>query len=82
MKRGGTQAFARGIDAEGNAGNYVETEQIITIKDHYFSFVQSRGTVPVHWKEVKSTYGFSTVKFSGALEENYSGFKSHLRFMQ
>jgi hypothetical protein len=60
----------------------VETEQIITIKDHYFSFVQSRGTVPVHWKEVKSTYGFSTVKFSGALEENYSGFKSHLRFMQ
>lgn len=62
-KRGGTHSFARGIDAEGNAGNYVETEQILIMKDHYFSFVQCRGTVPIFWSEIKSTYGFSSIKF-------------------
>lgn len=25
VKRGGTQTYARGIDRDGNAGNYVET---------------------------------------------------------
>jgi hypothetical protein len=63
VKRGGTQSYARGIDSEGNAGNYVETEQVLIMKDHYFSFLQSRGTVPLFWSEIKSNYGFSTVKF-------------------
>lgn len=67
VKRGGTQSFARGIDQEGNAGNYVETEQILIMKDHYFSFLQSRGTVPLFWSEVKSSYGFVSVKFEGNL---------------
>ena len=49
VKRGGTQSYARGLDRDGNAGNYVETEQIIIMQEHYFSFVQVRGSAPLFW---------------------------------
>ena len=78
-KRGGTQSFATGLDGGGNAANYVETEQILTTKDHYFSFVQCRGSAPVLWNEEKSSYGTSSVRFWGSLPENYSSFCDHLR---
>jgi phosphatidylinositol 4-phosphatase len=66
VKRGGTQSYARGIDAQGNAGNYVETEQIITMQDHYFSFLQVRGSAPFMWSGIKSSYGFSSAKCEGS----------------
>ena len=50
IKRGGTQSYGRGIDNEGNAGNFVETEQIIITGDHYFSFLLVRGSAPLFWK--------------------------------
>ena len=66
VKRGGAQNYARGVDHEGNAGNYVETEQIIIMQDHYFSFLQVRGSVPCFWGESKTGYGFSNVKCQGS----------------
>jgi hypothetical protein len=66
VKRGGTQWYARGIDSNGNTGNYIETEQIMIIKDHYFSFLQLRGSAPLMWDETKSSYGFVSVKCRGS----------------
>lgn len=49
--RAGTRYKRRGIDADGNVANYVETEQILSLRQHQISFVQIRGSVPVYWSQ-------------------------------
>lgn len=65
--RAGTRYFSRGIDREGNVSNFNETEQIVLL-DHQesgigggavkgdvrFSYVQTRGSVPVYWAEINN----------------------------
>lgn len=56
--RAGTRYFRRGIDADGNVGNFNETEQFLIVQTSYdgsaqvYSFLQTRGSVPVYWAEV------------------------------
>lgn len=38
--RAGVRFYRRGLDAEGNAANFVETEQILQYKDSRCAFVQ------------------------------------------
>ena len=47
----GTRFNARGIDENGNAANFVETELIINFDNSklIFSHVQIRGSVPIMW---------------------------------
>lgn len=40
IHRTGTRFNARGVDGEGNCANTVETEQLVDISGHRFSFVQ------------------------------------------
>ncbi|XP_055604913.1 phosphatidylinositol-3-phosphatase SAC1 [Uranotaenia lowii] len=49
--RAGTRLFCRGIDQTGNVSNYVETEQIIDIRGDKVSFVQTRGSIPLYWRQ-------------------------------
>jgi len=49
--RTGTRLNVRGLDDDGNVGNFVETEQIVKIGDNIYSFVATRGTVPVFWHQ-------------------------------
>ena len=49
--RAGTRFHARGIDDEGNAANFVETETVLVAKDLVYSFTQVRGSVPVYWEQ-------------------------------
>ena len=62
--KGGTRYFDRGIDEEGNAANFVETEQIINIGDYIVSDMQIRGNVPLFFEQkglttqVKLTRGY------------------------
>lgn len=66
--RAGTRYFSRGINSEGQVSNYNETEQIVLL-DHSnntnseegevkgeirFSYVQTRGSVPVYWAEINN----------------------------
>ncbi|VDP06004.1 unnamed protein product [Soboliphyme baturini] len=44
-------AQTRGIDNEGNAANFVETEQILEYGDILCSFVQTRGSIPLCWSQ-------------------------------
>ncbi|AET39079.1 phosphatidylinositol-3-phosphatase SAC1 Ecym_3618 [Eremothecium cymbalariae DBVPG len=58
--RAGTRYFRRGIDQNGNVANFNETEQILLVQNsksqqiHLFSFLQTRGSVPVYWSEVNA----------------------------
>jgi hypothetical protein len=47
----GTRYNARGLDDEGNVANFVETEQVLCYRNHVFSFVQVRGSVPLFWQQ-------------------------------
>lgn len=58
--RAGTRYFRRGIDDDGNVGNFNETEQVLVVENlqdhsaHQFSFIQTRGSVPVYWAEINN----------------------------
>lgn len=58
--RAGTRYFRRGIDENGNVGNFNETEQILVAQSsiegdaQVFSFLQTRGSVPVYWAEINN----------------------------
>ncbi|KAJ2849284.1 ornithine aminotransferase, partial [Coemansia brasiliensis] len=58
-RRVGMRYERRGADADGNVANFVETEQILTVKAdkmpvHYTSFIQTRGSMPFCWKQPNS----------------------------
>ncbi|KFD66989.1 hypothetical protein M514_07177 [Trichuris suis] len=50
-QRAGVRFQTRGIDEEGNAANFIETEQIVEVDGFLFSFVQTRGSVPLFWTQ-------------------------------
>lgn len=55
-RRAGKRYTTRGLDADGNAANYAETEQILYVPDgpgawRVMSYVQTRGSVPVVWRQ-------------------------------
>ncbi|SGZ57146.1 CIC11C00000000851 [Sungouiella intermedia] len=53
--RAGTRYFRRGVDEEGNVANFNETEQIFTTSNNQiYSFLQTRGSVPVYWSEINN----------------------------
>ncbi|XP_030580552.1 phosphatidylinositol-3-phosphatase SAC1-B [Archocentrus centrarchus] len=49
--RAGVRYYVRGIDSEGHAANYVETEQILQYNGAQASFVQTRGSIPFYWSQ-------------------------------
>ncbi|QPG75474.1 hypothetical protein FOA43_002829 [Brettanomyces nanus] len=49
-KKSGPLFGPYGLDDNGNATNFVETEFIISNKDHKFAFLLLRGNVPLFWK--------------------------------
>lgn len=64
QERAGTRYFSRGLDEEGNASNFVETEQILLcdpskslVQDNSIrlSYVQTRGSVPALWGQIPNT---------------------------
>ena len=73
-KKAGTRFNARGIDDEGHAANTVETEQILVYEDILYSFVQTRGSVPIFWVQKNV---LSDVIISRSPEMTYPAFKKH-----
>uniref|UniRef100_A0A3Q1IIR3 SAC domain-containing protein n=1 Tax=Anabas testudineus TaxID=64144 RepID=A0A3Q1IIR3_ANATE len=49
--RAGVRYYVRGIDSEGHAANFVETEQIVLYEGTKASFVQTRGSMPFYWSQ-------------------------------
>lgn len=50
-QRAGTRYNMRGIDDDGNAAHFVETETMLQVDDLIYSYVQLRGSVPVFWEQ-------------------------------
>ncbi|CAI5439144.1 unnamed protein product [Caenorhabditis angaria] len=52
--RAGVRFYKRGVDNDGHAANFVETEQILEFdaeEKHTTSFVQLRGSIPLLWSQ-------------------------------
>eukprot|EP00744_Colponema_vietnamica_P006865 GILI01009935.1.p1 GENE.GILI01009935.1~~GILI01009935.1.p1 ORF type:complete len:646 (+),score=188.70 GILI01009935.1:92-1939(+) len=54
-RRTGTRFFIRGLDQEGNAANFAESEQLVVLKQdgrvRLTSYVQTRGSMPFIWEQ-------------------------------
>ncbi|GAM19378.1 hypothetical protein SAMD00019534_025530 [Acytostelium subglobosum LB1] len=50
-KRAGARYHMRGADPLGNVANFVETEQIVVFDQVLTSYVQTRGSIPLIWKQ-------------------------------
>ncbi|KAF7258500.1 hypothetical protein EG68_03982 [Paragonimus skrjabini miyazakii] len=51
VNRTGTRFNSRGLNQFGHCSNTIETEQLLELAKHRFSFVQLRGSVPVYWSQ-------------------------------
>ncbi|XP_050552190.1 phosphatidylinositol-3-phosphatase SAC1 isoform X2 [Spodoptera frugiperda] len=80
VDRAGTRFFMRGVDAQGNVANFVETEQIIERGGEKSSFVQTRGSIPLFWSQ------YPDIKYKPAMqlshEDHVAAYTKHLRDQQ
>jgi hypothetical protein len=80
VNRLGTRYFSRGIDANGNVSNFVETEQIvITAQGKIYSFKQLRGSMPIFWRQVINTKYQPKLQVLDNMETNEIVFSKHLQ---
>nr|CAB3266760.1 synaptojanin-1-like [Phallusia mammillata] len=77
--RVGTRYNVRGVDDNGNVANFVETEQILCIGESCTSFVQIRGSVPLHWEQPGLNVGSHKVKLSMPFEISFKAYEKHLK---
>lgn len=51
-RRLGTRMWRRGANLEGDAANFIETEQLLEFEGHTASFLQVRGSIPLLWEQI------------------------------
>ena len=76
--RAGTRYKRRGVDEEGKAANYVETEQLLLYHTYCLSFLQTRGSIPVFWSQPGLKYR-PPPRIDRSTEENRVAFAKHFR---
>ncbi|XP_039298700.1 synaptojanin-1-like isoform X2 [Nilaparvata lugens] len=64
LERAGTRCSVRGLNDEGFAATFVETEHITVFKKSYTSYVQIRGSVPIFWEQPGIKAGSEKVRIS------------------
>lgn len=85
IKRAGLRYLRRGIDDEGYAANFVETEQLLSDStwdptSKLFSFVQVRGSIPLFFTQ--SPYSLKPLPvLQHSPEANFRAFKNHFDHM-
>lgn len=84
-RRAGLRYLRRGIDDNGHAANFVETEQILSTPawdpgSKIFSFVQVRGSIPIFFTQ--SPYSLKPIPvLQHSSEANFRAFKKHFELM-
>lgn len=63
-KKAGTRFNSRGLDDQGNASIFCETDVIITSSNFVFSYVLLRGSVPVFWEQKGFQIGHPSVQIT------------------
>ncbi|KAL4381679.1 Phosphoinositide phosphatase [Arachis hypogaea] len=51
-RRLGTRMWRRGANLEGDAANFIETEQLLETERFRSSFLQVRGSIPLLWEQI------------------------------
>ncbi|XP_021744899.1 phosphoinositide phosphatase SAC8-like isoform X2 [Chenopodium quinoa] len=51
-RRLGTRMWRRGANLQGDAANFIETEQLLESKNFKSSFLQVRGSIPLLWEQI------------------------------
>jgi len=76
--RAGCRYYMRGIDEDGNAANYVETEQIVEFPSgQKNSFVQTRGSMPFFWNQYPNLKYKPRPMIEGGQAAAAAGFHKH-----
>jgi len=70
-RRPGRRFLVRGLDEDGNAANFVETEHIFTNKDSVASHVQIRGSIPLKWTMTPNMKWEPPVEISPNFDESF-----------
>ncbi|KAI5860212.1 SacI homology domain-containing protein [Durotheca rogersii] len=84
-RRAGLRYLRRGIDDNGHAANFVETEQILSSptwdrSSKIFSFVQLRGSIPLFFTQ--SPYSFKPIPvLQHSPEANFRAFRKHFELL-
>lgn len=86
VRRAGLRYLRRGIDDDGYAANFVETEQILSPVDcedstQVYSFTQIRGSIPLFFKQ--SPYSLKPAPVvQHSPEANYQALKKHFSMLR
>ncbi len=83
-RRAGTRFNARGIDDDGNVANFVESETVFwTPAGIYFSYVQTRGSVPVFWEQATGLLpGQQKISITRSPEATQPAFDKHFEGLE
>ncbi|XDA86661.1 hypothetical protein R6Z07F_016398 [Ovis aries] len=74
--RAGVRYYVRGIDSEGHAANFVETEQIVHYNGSKASFVQTRGSIPLYWSQ-RPNLKYKPLPLINKVANHMDGFQRH-----
>lgn len=81
----GQRLHTRGIDDDGNAANFIETEQLLLVgpapDQQVFSFVQVRGSVPIFWAQNGLAVGKHRVELTRSFNATKPAFMRHIQKM-
>jgi hypothetical protein len=79
-KRAGTRYHIRGADEQGHVANFVETEQVLVVpaQDRIYSFVQTRGSIPVFWSQAPDITYKPKPRLTATEKRNTAAFKAHM----
>ena len=80
-RRAGVRFQTRGLDADGCAANFVETEQILMMhQNNRFSaasFVQIRGSIPLRWQQKPNLKWAPHGVVVGSMQHNVEAIEKH-----
>lgn len=84
VERPGLRYTARGADIHGHVSNFVETEQVVGHGDHFASYVQVRGSIPLLWQQeacirYKPKAVLKTVDAGGKTGLSQGAFEKHYK---
>lgn len=82
----GARFWLRGSDSEGNCANFIETESILFEANHksannFKSFIQIRGSIPLHWTEYPNLTFLPQIKVDQK-EESKQRYHKHIKKIQ
>ena len=84
-RRSGMRFLIRGSDSNGNVANFVETEEILVLKDkneanitNVLSFLQIRGSIPLIWKQDPNFQLNPKIVPKDSEKDNLEAFTNHM----